>query len=109
MKPLYSVLVRPHLEYCLQMQSPLSRRDTDLLECIQKRVTKMIQGMEPLPYKGRLTELGLFSLEKRRFRGDVGAASYYLKGAIRKKGTDSLAGSAVIEQGKLFQTRTREI
>ena len=45
--PLYSVPVRPHLCYCIQMC-----RDMDLLEHIQRRATKMIQGM--------------FSLGKRR-------------------------------------------
>ncbi len=30
--PLYSVLVRPHLEYCIWMGSPQYRRDVDLLE-----------------------------------------------------------------------------
>ena len=40
--------------------------DTDLLECIQRRMTKMIQRMEDLFYKDRLRELGLFSLEKRK-------------------------------------------
>ena len=44
----------------------MPRRNMDLLECVQRRATKMIQGMEHLSYKDRLRELGLFSLEKRR-------------------------------------------
>ena len=106
--PLCSVLVRPHLEYCIQIWSPQYRRDIDLLECIWWRATKMIQGTEYLFYKDRLRELGLLSLEKRRLQGDHIAAFQYLKEAARRKGTDSLGRSVVIRNGfKLKEGRFR--
>ena len=64
--PLYSALVRPHLEDCVQMCSHHYRRDMDLLKCIQRRATKMIHRMEHLSYEDRLRELGLFILKKKR-------------------------------------------
>ena len=69
--PLYNSLVRPRLKYCVQAWSPFLRKDIEMLEKVQKRATRMIDGFADKHYNDRLTELGLTTLETRRKRGDL--------------------------------------
>ena len=70
-KKLYTTFVRPHLEYGQAVWSPFLKKYVDMLENVQIRATKLVDGLHKLNYSERLKILDLPTLVYRRARGDM--------------------------------------
>ena len=68
----YKSLVRPHLEYYTQACRPSLQQDVNLLESVQRRMTRMIPGWaDKYTYEERLRKLHLTTLETQKLRADL--------------------------------------
>ena len=70
-KLLYTVCLRPHLEYCIQAVGPYMIQDLNALEKVQRTATKLVMGFKNLSYEERLARLKLTSMTERFKRGDL--------------------------------------
>ena len=68
---LYKALIRPHLEYGQIIWSQKFKRQSKIIENVQRRATKIIPDLKHLPYEERLRILKLPTLKFRRLRGDL--------------------------------------
>ena len=67
---LYGVLVRPQLEYAIQLWSPYQAGLKENIERTQRRATKLVKGIRNRSYEERLKYLNLMTTQERRDRGD---------------------------------------
>ena len=102
---LFKTLVRPHLEYAVQMWCPYLRKDIERLEKVQAIATKMIPGLRNISYKRRLGQLNMFSLETRRLRGELIQAFKIIRGFDNVDARKLFSFSDTITRGNGYKIR----
>ena len=78
--PLHKSLVRPLVEFAAPLWSPDLVKHINKIERVQRKSTKMIQGLRHNTYSQRIKSLELITLEQRRLRGQLIETFKYLRG-----------------------------
>jgi len=102
----YNGFVRPHLEYCVPVWSPYLRKDSECIEKVHRRATKLVQGFRHKPYEERLVSLGITTLEKRMVRGDL-IQTFRIRRALRmwiERNSSNWTVTAVIAYGYMISS-----
>ena len=87
--PLCSVVVRPHLECCVQFCAPQYGKDIKLLESLQRRPMKMVKGPKGNTSEQQLSSLGLFSPEPNRLMEGLMPAFSFLRRRVEGRALSS--------------------
>jgi len=106
---LYSVLVWPHLEYCVQFWAPQFKRNVKVLDYVQRRATNLVKGLEGMSYEEQPKQTAC--LIWRTLRGNLMALYSFLRRGSGQGDADSFSlGSSDRTHGndsKLHQRRFR--
>ena len=113
---IYKTLIRPHLEYCVQLWNPAAEHGNWSLivriESVQRRFTRMIEEVGLLPYSERLRILGLTTLAERRSRGDLIEVYKASQGLSRLSGVLNFSRSGLnilCKQGKCKDSKVNRV
>ena len=85
MKIIYTVFVRPHLEFALPAWRPYLLKDINKMEKVQKRALRLARELKDKSYGERLKAVGLTKLSLRQERGDLIKMFKIVKGIDRYK------------------------
>ena len=90
MVQIFQTYILPHIRYCYSVWSPYLKKDIDLIKSIQRRFTKMIEGLHHLSYEERLKVLGLPMIKDSGRKWDL-IQTYRILNGIDKVDKDMFA------------------
>lgn len=112
---LYKAYIRPILEFAGPVWHPWLQRDAQMLEFLQRRVTRLPYGVQRPSYQDRLSIMCLDTFADRKHRGDMIVTFRALNGFfgsdlshLFELNTNHLRGHNLKLARERFHTRSRE-